>query len=153
MEEFDFNDKKNKIGYRIKTATSEKICIHLKKCDNDFLHPLSGRLKIDDYAKKLFEKSITFEAWSGYSLVGLVAAYFNDFKHQTGYISNVSVMKNYKGMGIASELMRQCIEYAKLHKFKEIKLEVHQGSNQARHLYNKFGFIYSGKKDDFIQII
>jgi ribosomal protein S18 acetylase RimI-like enzyme len=61
-------------------------------------------------------------------------------------------MKDYERMGIASELVRQCVEYAKQNKFKKIKLEVHEDSIPAIHLYKKFGFTDSGRKGDFIQM-
>lgn len=150
MEIFDPDDKgKKELAYRIKTASEKEIRAHFKKCNNDFLPPLNERVNIDEYAKKIFEKSVTFETWSGYFLVGLVAAYFNDQEHQTGYISNVSLAKNYVGMGIASELMKQCIRYAKRHKFKVIKLEVHNDNDPATRLYKKFGFMNFGKKGNF----
>ncbi len=113
--------KEKKVIYKIETATSEEIRAHLLKCNDDFFPRLSERVNIDEYAKKISEKSVTFEAWSGYFLVGLIAAYFNDDEHKVGFISNVSLVKDYVGIGIASELMKQCIHYAKRHNFEEIK--------------------------------
>lgn len=146
MKKFDPNRNEKKIVYRIETATNGEIRDHLLKCNDDFLPLLSERVNIDEYAKKIFEKSVTFEAWSDNFLVGLVAAYFNDDEHKVGFISDVSLVKDYVGMGIASELTNQCIKYAKQHDFKEIKLEVYKDNNSAIHLYKKFGFKNSGKK-------
>ena len=54
------------------------------------------------------------------------------------------------GLGIASELMKKCIEFAIQHKFKEISLEVHRDNSSAIHLYEKYGFVYCEGKNDFI---
>jgi len=140
------------VKYKIKTATPRDIYCHIKECDNYFTPPLSARLSLQDYARKIFENSVTFEAWSGDILVGLVAAYFNDSDNITGYITNVSILNNYMRQGIAGELMKECIEYAIKNKFNEIKLEVSTANASAIDLYRKFGFVNFGIKDNFLQM-
>jgi ribosomal protein S18 acetylase RimI-like enzyme len=50
--------------------------------------------------------------------------------------------------GIASQLMKMCIEHAcKVH-VKEIILEVNRQNNHAIGLYKKFSFIYIGTKGE-----
>ena len=140
----------SKIKYKTKTATEEEIYSHLKECNDNFCPQLDERVNIEEYSKKLFDNSVTFEAWVDNILIGLVAAYFNDAENHSGYITNVSITKDYKESGIASELMNMCIRYAKQCKVKEIKLEVHKDNSPAIHLYNKFGFVDCKNKDDFM---
>lgn len=138
------------IKYQIKTANENEISAHLKECNNNFSPPLNKRVDVKEYSKKISEKAITFEAWHKKKLIGLVAAYFNDFKNQTGFITNVSVIKNYFGIGVATKLMKMCMTYAKQNNFKKITLEVEKYNNAAINLYQKFSFVYFRKKDDYI---
>lgn len=137
-----------KIRYTIKTAAEEEICFHLKECDDNFSPPLHERVDIEKYSKKIFEKAITFEAWADHLLIGLLAAYFNDHISHSGFITCVSVLKNFMGAGIASELLPRCIEYARQHHFIHITLEVSKDNNPAIGLYKKFNFIYDDMRDD-----
>lgn len=131
---------KRVIRIKTKAASVSEISAHLVECSPGFIPPLDQSVDIQDYASKIFEKSITFEAWSNNSLVGLLAAYLNDTRTMRGYITNVSVTKAHMGEGIASRLLRRCISYAKRHRFREIRLEVHRENDPAIQLYRKFGF-------------
>ena len=56
----------------------------------------------------------------------------------------VSVLKEYWGLGIASEIMKVIIEKAKEIGFEQIELQVVEENAPARHLYKKFGFYETG---------
>jgi ribosomal protein S18 acetylase RimI-like enzyme len=129
----------SKITYQIKKAKEEQIYSHLKECNTNFFPPLSDRVNLEEYSKKIADKAITFEAWSENTLVGLIAAYMNE-ETKISFITNVSVLKNYMGLGIAAELTKNCIEHIRQHNFKEIKLEVHKNNLSAISLYKKFNF-------------
>jgi ribosomal protein S18 acetylase RimI-like enzyme len=131
---------KENILYKIKTASEQEIYSHLVKCNNSFIPPLSEKVRINEYAKKIFEKAVVFEAWANNVLVGCIAAYFNDEINHLGYITNVSVINEYIGFGIATKLLNMCIEYAKQNSISEISLEVNKNSRSAIHLYTKFSF-------------
>lgn len=138
------------INYKTNTATEKEIRGHLHECNENFIPPLNSRVDLEEFSKKMFEKSITFEAWEDGVLAGMLSAYFNDTDNYLGYITNVSVMKNYTGMGIASVLLGMCIDYAKEHHFKGIKLEVHKENSPAIKLYNKFGFQIFENNNNFV---
>lgn len=138
------------LKYKIKNATEEEIYEYLKECNGNFNPMLSKGIDIRGYAKKIFKKSVTFEAWTGNTLIGLVAAYFNDMENLKGYITSVSLEKKYMGTGIASRLMNKCISYAKEHKFKEIKLRVQKDNASAIRLYKKFYFTDFENRGNFV---
>jgi len=140
------------LTYQIKTASAEEILIHLKSCNKDFDPPLEKKVDLRDYAEKLAERSVSFEAWNGNELVGLVAAYLNDVENKIGYITSVSVLKKYYGKGIANELMKNCINYAMQQNFEEIQLEVSQNSQGAIQLYKKFNFYQVGQEDQMVKM-
>ncbi|MDU1323248.1 MAG: GNAT family N-acetyltransferase [Clostridium botulinum] len=139
------------ITYNINKSTEKNICHHLFKCDNNFIAQLSQRVDVQHFSRKIFEKSVTFEAWENGILIGLVSAYFNDVENRFGYINNVSIIKKDMGKGIANELLDMSIKYAVEHNFKEIKLEVSKNNFVAMKLYKKKGFYISkNEKDLFI---
>jgi ribosomal protein S18 acetylase RimI-like enzyme len=105
---------------------------------------------IEDYGKKIAENCVTFEAWDGTYLVGLIAAYFNDTKRITGFITSVSVLKEYVGRGVGHQLMEQCIDYARELEFREIKLEVFNKNKNAILFYQRSGFEEVDTRDDLL---
>lgn len=131
-------------------ALMVEIAEHLYCCDADFVPPLSGRVKINDYAQKIAEKATRFEAWSGGALVGLVAAYCNDHEKRIAYITSVSVMKEWSGQGIAARLMSWCIEHAKVWGMKQICLEVASDNALAIRLYERSGFVTDNANTPFV---
>ena len=134
--------------YKTKTATENEIFAHLTACSDTFIPPLAHRVNINEYARKIFVKSVTFEAWAaGHSdLVGCVATYFNDPTNSIAFITSVSVLDKFVGRGIASHLLKMCIEYARKNHFREIKLEVDDQNSGAIGLYKKLGFtVYDTK--------
>ena len=120
-------------------ATENEILNHLLSCDADFVPPLSSRIEIKRYALKIKEKAMRFEAWYCSSLVGMVAAYFNS-QQNTVFITSVSLLKSHQGRGIASKLMRTCIENAKNNGFQFIELEVDGENDDAFRIYKKLNF-------------
>ena len=64
------------------------------------------------------------------------------FKHRCDM--GISVLKEYWGLCIASEIMKIIIEKAKEVGFEQIELQVVETNEPARHLYTKFGFYETG---------
>ena len=56
----------------------------------------------------------------------------------------ISVLKEFWGLGIASEIMKLIIDKAKEVGFEQIELQVVAENEPARHLYKKFGFYETG---------
>ncbi|MBI5889439.1 MAG: GNAT family N-acetyltransferase [Nitrosomonadales bacterium] len=138
------------LEYVLNKASAEQIAGHLSSCDADFMPALSSRVAISDYAEKLASKSMRFEAWSGGLLVGLVAAYCNDRERHIAFISTVSVLKAWTGKGIAANLLKQCMEYAKKTGMQQVSLEVAGDNMPAIALYRKNGFVVNGVKESFV---
>lgn len=128
------------INYQINKATEGEIALHLKRNSDAFLPALDSTVNIAEYAKKIAALSMRFEAWDEQKLIGLVACYFNDENRKNGFITNVSLDKEYGKQGIASKLIENCIEYAKAEMFQNILLEVNVNNSQAIKLYENYGF-------------
>jgi ribosomal protein S18 acetylase RimI-like enzyme len=129
-------------------ATEQELLIHLQECNEDFVPPLDHKVDLADYAGKIFRHAINFEAWDGGHLCGLIAAYLNDPKRETGFITNVSVTRDQKGKGLASVLLSQCIVYARQHGFAQILLEVSTNNVAAIKLYEKFNFMQEEERGE-----
>lgn len=136
------------ITYQIKTAAEKEIFLHLNECNNNFTPPLSDRTDLRSYAKKLYENALTFEAWDGDRLIGLIAGYFSKDESRTFFISNVSVIKKYNGKGIASRLLKDCISYCKKNDYFVLTLEVNRHNSPAVAYYEKHRFRQYESKGD-----
>lgn len=128
------------IEYAIASASEQDIYEHLEAGSGMFSPPLCERVNLKEYARKLAEKSVTFEAWAAGKVVGLVAAYFNDAANLVGFISHVCTLSSYADNGIASKLFTMCLKHAVESGYAEIRLEVHSENTAAIALYEKFGF-------------
>ena len=132
------------VQFTLNTASPTEIAEHLHRCDDAFVPPLSTRVEIDGYARKIGRRAERFEAWAGGTLVGLVAAYLNDQDRRLGYVTNVSVEAGFRRTGIASELMTECIESTRQRGFGGIELEVDSANAAAIDLYTNHGFAVCG---------
>ena len=128
------------LKFNIKTASLEQIYSHLANCDNNFAPRLSSRVDLLTYSRKLFERSVSFEAWTDSMLIGMINAYFDDATELTGFITNVSILKEHMGKGLASALLEMCLKHARYLGFRTIRLEVSLENIAAIKLYTRAGF-------------
>ena len=133
------------IEYLSNTASVGEIAEHLSNCDADFEPPLSSRVRLGGYAKKIAAQSTRFEAWSGSKLVGLLAIYCNETGKCVAYITNVSVLRRHARNGIANCLVSRAVKYAKESGMSQIRLEVALENVRAISLYGKNGFVLCGE--------
>jgi ribosomal protein S18 acetylase RimI-like enzyme len=138
------------IEFILNKASEVELARHLWACDAEFIPPLSSRAEINKYARKIVHKAKRFEAWSGSTLVGLVAAYCNDQDQLIAYITNVSVLKDWAGRGIATHLISQCIEHMKALGFKQVCLQVSTDNTSAIKLYENNCFVASEANVRFV---
>ncbi|PKM11094.1 MAG: GNAT family N-acetyltransferase [Gammaproteobacteria bacterium HGW-Gammaproteobacteria-3] len=132
---------KDSVEHCVNLATSAVIAKHLASCDSGFSQPLSQRVEIESYAQKIADKAVRFETWLGSTLIGLVAVYCNDDERRIAYITSVSVLEEWRGQGIASQLLKWCIRHVKELDLDHIELEVDRSNIDAIKLYEKMGFI------------
>lgn len=138
------------VKYRMNAASTADVERHLLRCDEDFVPPLSTRVNISAYARKLATRATRFEAWCDGTLVGLVAAYCNDADSKSAYITSVSVLREWTRRGIAATLLQQCIAHAEASGMSQIRLEVARQNAGAIRLYEKDGFVPSRDNAEFV---
>ncbi len=135
------------IAWRADTADVDRVEAHLRACDGAFVPPLSSRVNLGEYARKLVASARRLEAWSGSELVGLVALYCNDPGRRAAFISSVSVLPDAQGQGIASALVGRAVAAAGTLHFREIRLEVDDRNTPAMALYRRHGFVTARAKE------
>lgn len=123
------------------SADARAIGSHLRACDAQFKPPLSERTDLSVYGAKLAAHAVLFEAWADSSLVGLVAGYANAHDRLGSFITNVSVLPEWNGQGIASHLLDAFVDHARAVGFARVVLHVDARNDRARFLYRKRGFI------------
>jgi len=138
----------NKLIFNISKALQSDVFKHLLDCNDSFYPPLNKRVDLADYANKMVTKAITFETWNDNDLVGLIAIYVGEGTPKINFITNVSVLPTHTGSGIASQLLKKCIDYSVDNKCFEIYLEVNKDNIPAISFYKKFNFVQSGIKND-----
>ena len=64
-------------------------------------------------------------------------------------LKRIYVQKEFKGLGIAQELMKLFFDFAEKHAFKAVYLGVWEHNTRAHRFYQKYGFEHSGHIHDF----
>ncbi len=144
--------KNQNIQYSINKSDQFQVIEHLTACDSDFLQVLAIQVKLEQYSHKIVEHATRFEAFSNNKLVGLIACYLNDYKKQSGFITNVSVVISFNGRGIAKQLLSMLMNYAAENNFSTISLEVNKLNLRALSLYEGAGFFLANEKQGVLQM-
>ena len=130
--------------FSVDESSVDQIEAHLRACDSGFVPPLSRRVDLADYARKLHDQATRFEAWDSGSLIGLVATYLNDRRARLAHVTNVSVLPQWAKRGVATELLDRCAARAAELKFQQLSLEVSALNEVAVRLYERIGFVRVG---------
>jgi GNAT superfamily N-acetyltransferase len=117
-----------------------RVLAHLQAHDHAFQPPLSSRVSLADYARKLVDHALRLEAWAGDDLIGLVAVYCNAPEQDAAFVSNVSVLASHAGQGIARLLMQSAITQVRERGFSNLRLDVDHRATVALRLYLALGF-------------
>jgi ribosomal protein S18 acetylase RimI-like enzyme len=133
-------------------ADVASIEAHLKICDTHFVPHLSKVVDLAAYATKLLSQGLLFEAWLGGRIVGLVAGYANDPQHEDSFISNVSILPDWHGQGVANQLLSTFIDHVRNKGFTRVVLKVDARNDRAQSLYRKHGFINGPSEGNVLEM-
>lgn len=128
------------IQFDIRELSFLEISDFFKEHDNDYFEKLSDRVNIDEYSKKLLESSIQFTLWDNINLIGLSPCYFNNIEEKVGYISSLTIKKDFRGQKLGSKLINQISEYARENGFNIIMVKIHYLNEKSHQFYQKNGF-------------
>ncbi len=118
-------------------AQLEKIC---------FSRPWSRQMLAEELENNCaaFLVALDGEAVVGYAGVMVMA--------DEGYITNVAVYPEYRGQGIAAQLMQVFCNFAEGNKLAFLTLEVRPSNAAAIALYQKFGFEEVGRRKNYYDL-
>ena len=128
------------VAFALDRSNAMQVAAHLTACDGLFLPPLSDRVNVVDYSRQIVQKALRFEAWANGELVGLVAAYCNDPKQRSAFITSVSVLPLWQRQHIGAKLLELCTGHVRKIGFKEVELELDARNTSANAMYRKHGF-------------
>lgn len=123
-----------------KKKPKKVILKYLEVNSNNFIPPLSGRVNLDLFSKKINKYARQSWIFDGDEIVGFMACYVNDPENETAYITTISIVKKYKGQGLGKMLLNDCVDFAKNNGFNKVKLEVSKINTAAILFYEKQGF-------------
>jgi len=116
-----------------------KICSE----DIDILLGIENESHPDPWSRKMFEKELKLDY--AYFFVGNILSEivtYIGFWHimDEAHLTNITVSKNYRRLGIGKKMMEYLTNCSKMLKIKRILLEVRENNLPAISLYKKFDF-------------
>lgn len=106
-----------------KIITKDKLYKFLLSCDKCFDESLSSRVNLSEYTNKLFKYAHFILALEKEKIVGMVVQYLNDIENEVSVIPIVIVLTDYRGLGIATELINISILMAIENKFQKLIID------------------------------
>lgn len=125
-----------RFGYS--SLSFEEVYSFLLETDAEFLAPLSLRVNLKSYARKLSEYSDFSLCYEEDQLVGMISCYTN--QPPIGYISNVCVKKQYQGRGVFSTMFQGLLYNMESRGIHILRLEVDCQNDIAYGIYRHVGF-------------
>ena len=108
--------------------------------DKDFPIPLSNKVDLDEYIKKINKLGKSIIWLDEENIVGIVFYYDNNIKENKAFISLVSVDKNYRNQGIARKMLNTVFKQLRKKGIYLCELPTHVLNHKALNLYNSLGF-------------
>jgi ribosomal protein S18 acetylase RimI-like enzyme len=121
-------------------ASIDDIKSYLINNDKIFFEPMQSRLDITKFSEKIYQNADQYWVYNDENKVGFMAVYFNHPTKEFGYITTISISKEFQGIGIGKRLLEEAKSHASENGFKKIRLQVHSNNITAQNLYTKFGF-------------
>lgn len=128
----------------VQDQSESRIFGFLRNVDCDFCPPLSSRVDLAEYAKKLSLCATNLFAISRGVDVGHVAFYSNDLINKRAFLSSVSLKKEVRGSGLALYLLEEVFSRCKSDGAGSVYLKVDERNARAVEFYRKNGFKFCG---------
>ena len=126
--------------------SKRKLIEFIENSSDEFKPPLSHRIKIDDYCKKLIDKASLCIRKENGIVVGIAAFYCNDQTEKQAYLSYFYVRPEKRNRGIGQMLLRKAILHSQTCGMRSMMLETWH-DNRAISLYRRHGFRQEGTKN------
>lgn len=147
---YDFDIKKANIQMLENNEESvSKMEYFLTKYSAEFAVPLTERIDIHEYTKKILANGYAFVALNSLKEVeGLVCGYANDAVNLTAFESVFVTAPETRGSGIAEKLFKTQFEYCRSCGMTKIVFSTNRNNKAARKFYEKMGIPINEEIDD-----
>lgn len=108
--------------------------------NNDFPIPISNKIDLDVFLKKIFNNGLIYVALDRKKIIGACFFYCNNTTDGIAFLTLMGVLKEYRKNSIANNLLNLMIAYCKHNRFKKIRLYTRNTNIEAINLYKKNGF-------------
>ena len=115
----------------------------LKKSDFGVIAKL---LRLIKPLKTMQDRGVLYDVYLDEKNIGYIQ--IHEESREELNIPWLMVDKKYRGQGIATRMMKQIITFAAKSGYKKITLEVPGNSPDARHIYEKLGFVVTHEDQD-----
>lgn len=123
----------------------------MNEADTTFNVPLSERVNIEEYAKKISNNAINLFLSADQKDIAHVAFYQNE-TGKSIFITSIAIKKQYQGMGVGSFILESLKEYASQNDYRTIKLEADSRSPNLIRFYDKNQFTEYGRKEHMLSL-
>jgi len=139
--------KLNKNISKLDKTYSDNIECFIKEVDCEFVPPLSSRVSISEWSKKLNELAVNIgKINDDGDLEALISFYAN--KGDVSYISFVAVSKSQRGKKTGTALLDYCIDFCTEIGSTYVKLETWLSNERIIDVYHSRGFVDLEIKND-----
>lgn len=121
-----------------KNINSILLTEFVKSVDKDFTPPLVGRVDIDLWVKKIYERGSIVIAEVDGIYVGCLLFYSNNIETKEGYIAYLAVDSSFRRQGLANTMLEKAIEISRASLMHSIS--VYTNNPAALKLYKSIGF-------------
>ena len=119
----------------------EKLKEFLQIVDNHFPVPLSAKVDLEDYARKLINRAdLIAELSDTGEIQALVAGYVRHVENNMAYIAIVATIPEMRGQGKAKRVVQRFMDYCQEQKRKGVHLYAAESNTNAVRLYESLGF-------------
>lgn len=121
-------------------ASAKDIEEFLLEIDKDFPVPLSKKVNISEFSKKLFEKATIITKIKDKKIISMLAGYTENTENDLAYVSILATTKEYRGQGLAGKSLDKFIKLCKKKDLKGVHLYTVKTNTSALAVYHKRGF-------------
>jgi ribosomal protein S18 acetylase RimI-like enzyme len=124
----------------------DALLVFLESIDADFDPPLSHKVVLSDFVKKVMDLGeVIFAIDTQGRLVGSAGLYANDRLIRQAYLNYLGIAQECRGHGVGRMLVSEVLQIAKNRGMQSIQLHVNPNNKGAIHLYQNFGFEFVEK--------
>lgn len=95
---------------------------------------------LDGLCEKFARHAVNVVCLVDDELAGAVSFYANDEKGHIAYVSEIASAARFRGCGVGSSLLKECLRISRDAGMREVRLEVRENNETARAFYVAKGF-------------